>query len=55
MLKNQILIDFDGVILDSEARILKMKKENSDITWESFFDNLDWYKLLNESNLLIIP
>ena len=50
MLRYDTLIDFDGVIYDTEERIVKMKSERPDISWNEFFDQLDWYQLLEESN-----
>lgn len=52
MQKSTILIDFDGVIFDTEKRVIKMKKHNHNITWSEFFDKLDWFKLLQESNII---
>lgn len=52
MQKNKILIDFDGVILDTEERVVNMKKKNPNISWNEFFDQLDWFKLLQESNII---
>lgn len=54
-MKNQILyLDLDGVILDSEERILKLKEEKDkenekEISWDYFFEQVDWRKLLKES------
>lgn len=52
MLRYDTLIDFDGVIYDTEERIVKMKGERPDISWNEFFDQLDWYQLLEESKLI---
>ena len=46
---DKILLDYDGVLLDSEERIVKMKGENPDISWDDFFDTLDWESLYDES------
>lgn len=52
MLRYDTLIDFDGVIYDTEARIVKMKSERPDISWNEFFEQLDWYRLLEESKVI---
>ena len=52
MLRYDTLIDFDGVIYDTEERIVKMKSERPDISWNEFFDQLDWYQLLEESKVI---
>ena len=52
MQKNKILIDFDGVIFDTEKRVVDMKKSHPNMTWNEFFDKLDWFKLLQESNII---
>lgn len=52
MLQYDTLIDFDGVIYDTEERIVKMKSECPDIGWSEFFDHLDWYQLLEESKVI---
>lgn len=44
-----VLLDFDGVILDSEERIMKRRNENSELSWDEFFDTLDWKGLYEES------
>ena len=38
MLRYDTLIDFDGVIYDTEARIVKMKSERPDISWNEFLE-----------------
>ena len=52
MLRYDTLIDFDGVIYDTEERIVKMKSECPDISWNEFFDQLDWYQLLEDSKVI---
>jgi len=46
---NYTFIDLDGVILDSEQRVLERRNECEQLSWEEFFKNLDWYSLLRES------
>lgn len=43
-------IDFDGVILDTQQRIVSKKAELSEISWNIFFENLDWKELLDDSS-----
>lgn len=52
MLQYDTLIDFDGVIYDTEERIVKMKSKRPDINWSEFFERLDWYQLLEESKVI---
>ena len=47
MQKNKILIDFDGVIFDTEKRVVDMKKSHPNMTWNEFLINLiglNYYK-----------
>ncbi|MBR1413470.1 MAG: hypothetical protein IJ574_02220 [Bacilli bacterium] len=45
----EILLDFDGVILDSMVRIEEyMKIHEHEISWKEYLINLDWYKFLRE-------
>lgn len=46
----QIFLDFDGVILDSEQKILELKSKNQELSWDVFFEFVDWKKLLLDSN-----
>ena len=46
--KNSFL-DFDGVLLDSEKRIMELKSSMENISWDDFFELIDWEKLLDES------
>lgn len=48
----ETFIDFDGVIFDTEKRIVEMKKQNPDISWNEFFESLDWFQLLEESQII---
>lgn len=52
MLKDKIFIDFDGVIFDTEKRVVELKNKNPNISWNEFFENLDWFKLLDESKII---
>ena len=52
MLDNRIFIDFDGVIFDTEQRVVEQKNKNPDIGWNEFLSNLDWFKLLEESKVI---
>lgn len=45
----KIFLDFDGVILDSEQRIIDLRNKNSSLSWEDFFAKIDW-KLLYENS-----
>ena len=44
----KIFLDFDGVILDSEQRIIALKNKNFSLNWEDFFADIDWESLLPE-------
>lgn len=44
--------DFDGVIFDTEKRIVDKKSEVSEMSWEDFFKNLDWFKFLEEAKII---
>ena len=52
MNNNKIFIDFDGVIFDTEKRVVDRKNKNPDISWNEFFKNLDWFELLEESQVI---
>lgn len=52
MLQYDTLIDFDGVIYDTEQRIVDRKKNFSYISWDEFFLELDWFQLLEESKVI---
>jgi len=45
----KILLDCDGVLLDSETRIWKLRKEKSNLSWDDFFQIVDWEKLYQEA------
>ncbi len=46
---NYLLLDLDGVILDSEQRVVNEKNKCPNVGWDDFFNTLDWYSLLAES------
>ena len=46
------LVDFDGVILDTKIRIDNRKEAFPNMEWMEFLNNIDWYKLLNESKTI---
>ena len=52
MLDNKIFIDFDGVIVDSEDRVIKRREKDNDISWDEFFEKIDWFQLLDESLII---
>lgn len=45
----KVLFDLDGVLLDSEDRIVTMKNERDDLNWDQFFDTVDWKGLYEEA------
>ncbi len=52
MLDKKIFIDFDGVIVDSEDRIIKKREKDNGISWNEFFEKIDWFQLLDESIII---
>lgn len=52
MSDNKIFVDFDGVIFDTEKRVIERKNRNPDISWDKFFESLDWFELLEESQVI---
>lgn len=52
MFNNKIFIDFDGVIFDTEKRVTERKNQNPNISWNEFFEKLDWFELLEESKVI---
>ncbi len=52
MNNKKIFIDFDGVIFDTEKRAVERRNENPNLTWNEFFDNLDWFQLLDEAKVI---
>ena len=51
-MNKKIFIDFDGVIFDTEKRVVDRKKQNPKMSWNEFFENLDWFQLLEESMVI---
>jgi hypothetical protein len=49
MEKNIVLLDFDGVILTSEEKVVLAKKNSCISKWDDFFSTVDWFEILNES------
>ena len=52
MFKENIFIDFDGVIFDTEKRVVERKKLRPDISWNVFFEESDWFELLEEAKVI---
>lgn len=52
MSKQKIFIDFDGVIFDTEQRVVERKNLRPDISWNDFFEKLDWFELLDEAKVI---
>ncbi len=52
MFKENVFIDFDGVIFDTEKRVVERKKLRPDISWNVFFEELDWFELLEEAKVI---
>ena len=43
------LIDFDGVILDSQERFKRVMKDNKDLyDWMDYLSSIEWYNFLRE-------
>lgn len=52
MYNKKIFIDFDGVIFDTEKMIVERKKCSPNVSWEVFFQNLNWFALLQEAKMI---
>lgn len=52
MENKRIFIDFDGVVYDSEKLVVARKEELYQLTWDEFFEQLNWFDLLNEANVI---
>ena len=52
MFKESVFIVFDGVIFDTEKRVVERKKLRPDISWNVFFEELDWFELLEEAKVI---
>lgn len=48
----KVFIDFDGVIFDTEKRISERKKQSPEISWSEFLNQINWFKLLEESKAI---
>ena len=47
----EYLVDFDGVILDSQDRFQNDMKDNNNIyDWIEYLSSIEWYKFLRECN-----
>ena len=47
--KDCVLIDLDGVILDSEELMLNEREKYQYLEWDDFFDCVNWFKLYSEA------
>ncbi len=48
---DEYLIDFDGVILDSQERYKRDMKDNRDLyAWIDYLSSIEWYRFLRECN-----
>ena len=52
MINKKIFIDFDGVIFDTEQRVLERKNLVPDKEWKIFFEELNWFELLEEAKVI---
>ena len=52
MTNQKNFIDFDGVIFDTEKRVVERKNQEPDMSWNEFFEKLDWFQLLEESKVI---
>ena len=52
MSSKRIFSDLDGVIFDTENRVIEMKQQNSNMSWDIFFESLDWFQLLEEAKVI---
>ena len=48
-MEQKVFLDLDGVLLDSEKRIIRLRNQNSSLSWDEFFQNVDWNTLFEES------
>ncbi len=47
----QYLVDFDGVILDSQDRFVEAMGDNSDLyDWMDYLSSIEWHRFLRECN-----
>ena len=48
---NEYLVDFDGVILDSQDRFKSVMKDNNNLyDWMEYLASIEWYSFLRECN-----
>lgn len=52
ILNRKIFIDFDGVIFDTQQRIVERKNSKPNISWNEFFEELDWFEILDEAKVI---
>lgn len=45
-------IDFNGVILDTESRMIELKRQHLELTWNEFANTLNWDFLLQTSPVI---
>jgi hypothetical protein len=49
MVDDQYLVDFDGVILDSQERFMRDMKDNRDLyAWIEYLSSIEWHRFLRE-------
>ena len=46
MAEKNIYLDLDGVILDSEKLVVARKNDYPNLSWNEFFENLNWINFL---------
>ena len=51
-MKERKFIDFNGVILDTESRMIELKRQYPGLTWNEFANTLDWDFLLRTSPVI---
>lgn len=51
-MKGHKFIDFNGVILDTESRMIELKRQHPELTWNEFANTLDWDFLLQTSPVI---
>ena len=52
MSNQKVFIDLDGVIFDTEQRVVERKNLRPDLSWNEFFNELDWFELFAESKVI---
>lgn len=52
MMKSNIYIDLDGVIIDTVDRIKSLKNSYPELSWEEFSKKVEWDKFLKESPII---